>query len=265
VQLRLSSLTAAQGGLLQAEVHSDSPRGKLEAKWGDHTIFFWKDAATQNTDHALLGIDLELPPGRYELSLSGQLQTGQPISCSEFVDVLPGKFAVEKLTVDNKFVEVSPEDLARVDKEHQRLQELYAQMTPDRLWQGRFRIPLDGARTGSNFGRRRVLNGQPRSPHTGVDFPAAAGTPVRATQAGRVVLAEPLFFSGNTVILDHGLGIFTLYGHLERILVATGDVVNAGAEIGKVGATGRVTGPHLHWGLTIDGARVNPLQIVGLR
>ncbi len=123
-------------------------------------------------------------------------------------------------------------------------------------------MPLKGVTTGGNFGRRRVLNGEARSPHAGVDFPAATGTPVYAAQSGRVVLAENLYYSGNTVVIDHGYGIYTLYAHLSEIAVKAGDPVEASAEIGKVGATGRVTGPHLHWGLTIDHARVNALQIV---
>ena len=125
-------------------------------------------------------------------------------------------------------------------------------------------MPLDGVTTGGNFGKRRILNGQSGSPHGGVDFPATTGTPVHAPQRGQVVLAEELFFSGNTVVLDHGLGIYTLYAHLSEISVKVGDALETGAVLGKVGATGRVTGPHLHWGLTVEGARVNPLQIVEL-
>jgi len=108
------------------------------------------------------------------------------------------------------------------------------------------------------------LNGKEGSPHTGMDFPAITGTPVHAAQAGRVVLADNLFFSGNTVVVDHGLGIYTFYCHFSETAVKVGDEVTVGALLGKVGATGRVTGPHLHWGLTVEGARVNPLEIVRL-
>jgi murein DD-endopeptidase MepM/ murein hydrolase activator NlpD len=264
VELRLSSSTAVQGNLLEADVHTASPLAKLDAEWAEHKIPFWTDDANPNARHALLGIDLERPAGHYELVLNGQLESGQQVSCSAFVSVEAGTFAVEKLTVKEKFVELNPDDVARANAEKKRLLDLFALATPDRLWRGRFRLPLDGVHTGGNFGRRRVLNGKPGSPHTGVDFPAAAGTLVHATQRGRVVLAEELFFSGNTVILDHGLGIYTLYGHFESISVAAGDLVDAGTILGKVGATGRVTGPHLHWGLTVNGARVNPLQIVRL-
>jgi murein DD-endopeptidase MepM/ murein hydrolase activator NlpD len=106
------------------------------------------------------------------------------------------------------------------------------------------------------------LNGEARSPHAGVDFPALAGTPVYASQSGNVVLAEELYYSGNTVVIDHGYGIYTLYAHLSKIDTQVGEKVEAGAEIGKVGATGRVTGPHLHWGLTIQHARVSGMNMV---
>jgi murein DD-endopeptidase MepM/ murein hydrolase activator NlpD len=123
-------------------------------------------------------------------------------------------------------------------------------------------MPLVGEFKGSNFGKRRVLNGHPGSPHSGVDFPAPTGTPVHAAQKGRVVLAEELYFSGNTVIVDHGLGIYTFYCHFSEIDAKVGDEVIAGTVIGKVGATGRVTGPHLHWGLQVQHTRVNALELL---
>jgi murein DD-endopeptidase MepM/ murein hydrolase activator NlpD len=168
------------------------------------------------------------------------------------------------LQVGKQFVEPSPEQIKRADEERQKLRDIFDRVTSERLWDGKFRIPLDGVTTGSNFGRRRILNGNPGSPHGGVDLPGAAGTPVHAAQRGRVVLAEELFFAGNTVVVDHGLGIYTFYGHLSEIDAKVGDALEASAVLGKVGATGRVTGPHLHWGLTVERARVNPLQIVTL-
>jgi murein DD-endopeptidase MepM/ murein hydrolase activator NlpD len=187
---------------------------------------------------------------------------GDAVGCGAKVAVIAGRFPTENLKVENQFVEPNPEQAGRAKEEQLRLRAIYDTVTPDRLWKGKFLLPLEGARTGGNFGRRRVLNGQPGSPHSGVDFPAPTGTPVHATQTGRVVLAEALFFAGNTVVLDHGLGIYTLYGHLSKIGVGIGDEVEAGTELGKVGATGRVTGPHLHWGLAVNRQRVNAMELV---
>jgi murein DD-endopeptidase MepM/ murein hydrolase activator NlpD len=209
-----------------------------------------------------VAIDLDKPVGNYPVDVRTKPAADAPVTCQLTVHVIAGKFATENLHVDNKFVAPDPEQLARAKSEQQKLREIYATVSPQKLWQGRFRVPLDGVTKGANFGRRRVLNGQPGSPHGGVDLPATTGTPVHASQTGRVVLAEPLFFAGNTVIIDHGLGIYTLYCHLSEIDAKVGDRIAAGAVLGKVGATGRVTGPHLHWGLSVDRSRVNALQIV---
>jgi murein DD-endopeptidase MepM/ murein hydrolase activator NlpD len=122
-------------------------------------------------------------------------------------------------------------------------------------------VPIEGG-SGSNFGHRRVFNGEPRAPHTGADLRATTGTPIRSTNRGRVVLAKDLFFTGNTVIVDHGLGIYTLYAHLSRIDVKTDAIVERGQVVGLAGATGRVTGPHLHWGARVQNARVDPFTLV---
>jgi murein DD-endopeptidase MepM/ murein hydrolase activator NlpD len=180
------------------------------------------------------------------------------------VAVRKGQYATEKLQVGKQFVEPSPEQIKRANEERQKLRDIFDRATPERLWDGKFRIPLDGVTSGANFGKRRILNGVPGSPHGGMDLPAITGTPVHAAQRGRVMLAEELFFAGNAVVVDHGLGIYTFYGHLSEIDTKPGDVLEAGELLGKVGATGRVTGPHLHWGLTVEKARVNPLLIVEL-
>jgi murein DD-endopeptidase MepM/ murein hydrolase activator NlpD len=123
--------------------------------------------------------------------------------------------------------------------------------------------PIPGG-VGSNFGKKRVFNGESRNPHNGADLRATTGTPIRSTNRGRVVLAKDLFFTGNTVIVDHGLGIYTLYAHLSRIQVEKDSIVDRGQVVGLAGATGRVTGPHLHWGARVQTARVDPFSLVNL-
>jgi len=272
VVVKLSAPESSQGSLLLLEVRSDQPIADLSAEWNGKNVAFWQatnpssdsKASAVDLRRALLGVDLEKPAGSYPVSVHVQSAGAKPTTCSLEVAVRLGKFATESLHVDKEFVEPSPEQIKRANEERDRLREIFDQVTPQKLWAGGFRVPLDDVSTGGNFGKRRILNGQPGSPHSGVDFPAATGTPVHAAQAGRVVLAQELFFSGNTVVVDHGLGIYTFYGHLSAIDVKAGDEVQSGQVLGKVGATGRVTGPHLHWGLTVERARVNPLQLISL-
>jgi murein DD-endopeptidase MepM/ murein hydrolase activator NlpD len=268
VELRVSAPAASQGSLLLVEVRSTKPLAAVAGTWTDKDVPFWQAnaAAAKGTYRwrAFLGLDLELAAGEYKLGVSGKSDAGEAVACAATIGVRAGKFATEKLTVAPNFVEPNPEQLAKAQEDGKKLREIFATITPEKLWTGRFRAPLDGVKTGGNFGKRRVLNGHPNSPHTGVDFPAPTGTPVHAAQRGRVVLAELLYYSGNTVVVDHGWGVYTLYGHFSEIDVKPGEMVDTGAILGKVGATGRATGPHLHWGLTVDRARVNALQIVAL-
>ncbi len=264
MELQLSAPAAAQGGLLLIEVKSTKPIAEVQGEWEGRSVPFWRDAASDSEQKGLLGVDLEKVPGEYELKVTGQTAGGEKISCSVMVAVRKGQYATEKLQVGKQFVEPSPEQIKRANEERQKLRDIFDRATPERLWDGKFRIPLDGVTSGANFGKRRILNGVPGSPHGGTDLPAITGTPVHAAQRGRVMLAEELFFAGNAVVVDHGLGIYTFYGHLSEIDTKPGDVLEAGELLGKVGATGRVTGPHLHWGLTVEKARVNPLLIVEL-
>jgi murein DD-endopeptidase MepM/ murein hydrolase activator NlpD len=260
----LSAPESSQGSLLLVRLKSAKPLAEVKGEWSERSVPFWQETGTLSEERGLLGVDLEKAPGKYELKVTGQTTTGETIVCSAPVDVEEGRFATEKLRVGKEFVEPNPEQIKRANEERQKLRDIFDRVTPERLWNGKFRVPLDGVTTGGNFGKRRILNGQPGSPHGGVDFPAATGTPVHAAQSGRVALAEKLFFSGNTVVIDHGLGIYTFYGHLSEIAVSVGEALESGQVLGKVGATGRVTGSHLHWGLTVERARVNPLEIVKL-
>jgi murein DD-endopeptidase MepM/ murein hydrolase activator NlpD len=263
-ELRLNAPESSQGSLLLVKLKSTKPLDRITGEWGERSVPFWQETGSAGKERGLLGVDLEKAPGEYELKVTGQTANGEKVVCTALVEVKEGRFATEKLHVGKPFVEPSPEQVKRANEERQKLRDIFDRVTPERLWSGKFRVPLDGVSTGGNFGKRRILNGHPGSPHGGVDFPALSGTPVHAAQRGRVVLAEELFFSGNTVVIDHGLGIYTLYGHLSEINVKVGDELESGHVLGKVGATGRVTGPHLHWGLTVERARVNPLQIVQL-
>lgn len=270
LELQLSAPATAQGSLLLVQMRSPKPLSEVIAKWNERDVPFWQErekeqgASSPDVRQALLGVDLEKAAGKYEFTVAAQMPSGERVSCRVMVEVKEGHFATENLTVKKQFVEPNPEQEARAEAETKRLREIFDRVTPERLWDGPFRTPLDGVVKGTNFGRRRVLNGHPGSPHSGVDFPAPTGTPVHASQKGRVVLAEGLFFAGNTVIVDHGLGIYTLYCHFSEIDVKAGDIVEAGAILGKVGATGRVTGPHLHWGLTVERARVNALDLLSV-
>jgi hypothetical protein len=268
ITVRLFPVRAVQGGLLRLEVHGQTAVATVTGEWtareAVRSVPFWRDARYKGLFHGFLGIDLAQLPGKHELKLNVQPESSASVSCAVSVSVTAGKFPEEKLTVAPKFVEPNPEDAKRAEEEGERLRALFGTATPEKLWTGAFRLPLPGIHTAKNFGRRRVLNGKPGSSHSGVDIPAVEGTPIHASQRGRVVLAENLYFAGNTVVIDHGLGVYTLYGHMKVLGVQVGETVSAGAVIGRVGATGRVTGPHLHWGLTLDDSRVNALNIVGL-
>jgi murein DD-endopeptidase MepM/ murein hydrolase activator NlpD len=256
---RLSASSAPQGGVARLEVASEAGAGEPSATWQGKTLRFWREEAG-GPWRALVGVDLEQRPGEARVVV----KTGRDGSCTAVLSVQPVAFPEERLQVPQRFVELSPRDQARAARETARLAAVFRSLTPERLWAGPFRIPLEGVRPSSSFGRRRILNGQPRSPHTGVDLGAPTGTPVHAMQRGRVVLDEDLFFSGRTVVLDHGLGLFSFYGHLSASQVAAGRVVDAGEVIGLVGATGRVTAPHLHWAVRLGDARVDGLDLVRL-
>jgi len=215
------------------------------------------------TWYALIGIDLDAVPGNYDVVIVAR-GSGPPLSGVHRLVVSPRAFGVRRLTVDPRFVTPPASALGRIEREQKRLAEVLAVVSPQRLWRGRFVAPVDGA-PASNFGQRSVFNGQPRGSHRGTDFASPSGAQVRAPGAGRVVMAEDLYYSGNTVLIDHGLGLFSLLGHLSRIDVRVGSVVDQGAGVGAVGSTGRATGPHLHWTLRLGSAAVDPLSLLSLK
>jgi murein DD-endopeptidase MepM/ murein hydrolase activator NlpD len=209
----------------------------------------------------LVGIDLETKPGRYDVAITTGPSEKDRIT--QLLTVLPRTFATRRLRVDAAFVNPSVEQAARIKDDTARLNRAWESSLPTSLWSGSWVRPVPGA-ANSVFGTRSIFNGEPRSPHSGADFQGAAGTPVKAPNNGRVVLAGDLYFTGNTVVIDHGAGLFSLFAHLRAMNVHEGDSVATGAVLGELGSTGRVTGPHLHWAVRLDGARVDPLSLLAL-
>lgn len=201
---------------------------------------------------ALVGIPLSQSPGEISVDVrDGNVDLTLSFTVDEHT------YREQQLTVKREYVEPDPEQIARITEERRVLDTALARFRdagPDSL---RLRAPVPGRRSDS-FGFRRVFNGQPRRPHSGMDIAAPSGTPVSAPLAGTVAVTGNFFFNGNTVIVDHGQGFQTAYLHLDRIDVAEGDVVDTGDTLGLVGATGRVTGPHLHFSTYLNGTPVDP-------
>ncbi|MEE8185827.1 MAG: M23 family metallopeptidase, partial [Thermodesulfobacteriota bacterium] len=176
------------------------------------------------------------------------------------VEVIYGDYGIERLTLPPDMVELNGKALERVKKEAELTNKLWAGSYREPLWSGPFIMPVEGHITGY-FGTRRILNGNSRSPHSGVDIAAPKGTPVKAANKGRVVFVGDLFFNGRFVVIDHGLGVFTAYSHLSAVHIESGQLVEKGAVVGEVGATGRTTGPHLHFSVKVGGTRVSPTRL----
>jgi murein DD-endopeptidase MepM/ murein hydrolase activator NlpD len=238
-----------------------APEG-LSGDWGGRPLAFFPVAGGAA---ALVGIDLDTPPGRVAWRVAAPGAGGSPEAVQAgTVAIRARAFETQRLTLPSRQVDLDEPTLARVRAEQAALQAVLADSAPLRLWQGRFRTPVPGGRPTGGFGLRRLINGQPRSPHAGFDWAAPAGTPVHAASGGRAVLVAEHFFAGRLVVLDHGLGLFTLYFHLEDVRVAGGEAVEGGQVLGTVGMSGRATGPHLHLSVILGGARVDPEALLAL-
>jgi murein DD-endopeptidase MepM/ murein hydrolase activator NlpD len=254
------TFSANQGTVVQVTFPDEPGVKSVEVLWDMKTVpLLFAD----NTWRTILGVDLDTKPGEHKIAVLFTMKDGSVDRRQTVVQVVAKKYPTTQLKVDDKYVALSKTDLARANRESRETEAIYARINPEMLWTTPFSVPIEGE-TGTNFGHRRIFNGEPRAPHAGADLRAKTGTPIHATNRGRVVLAKNLFFTGNTVILDHGLGIYSLYAHLSRLDVKVGDMINNGQQLGLSGATGRVTGPHLHWGMRVQGARVDPFTLVNL-
>ena len=203
---------------------------------------------------AVVGIPLGTAPGKLAATLQPDRGDARKL---EFT-VTDKRYEEQRLKVTNqRHVEPSKEDLERIARERKRIDAALGNFAADRVPQFVLEAPVDGRRS-SSFGLRRFFNDQPRNPHTGMDIAAPTGTPILSPAPGVVTDTGDYFFNGNTVFVDHGQGVVTMYCHLSRIDVKPGDEVATGTPLGLVGATGRVTGPHLHWGVAVNRAMVDP-------
>lgn len=252
--------TATPGSAVQLKIPNEPGLKSVHVLWREKKVPAFRVADTWTT---IIGLDLDTKPGEQKAAALLTMDDGRVRRRQITVSVRPKKYPTSHLKVAERFTRLSKANLSRANRESKEVAAAYRPVTTDIVPTRAFTVPIAGV-TGTNFGERRVFNGEPRAPHSGADLRAATGTPVHATNRGRAVLAKSLFFTGNTVILDHGLGIVSLYAHLSRIDVKRGDVVEKGQIIGLVGATGRVTGPHLHWAMRVQGARVDPFSLVGL-
>jgi murein DD-endopeptidase MepM/ murein hydrolase activator NlpD len=259
------------GGVAVIEV----PGGTFAARFNDKPILL---VVEDDVHYALVGLSLKTKPGEYYLHLELTIkrtadeelrsETVPPIAVPPTPSPTPAvarlsfnvvdkAYPVQRLTIPNdRKVNPYAQDMTRIRQERKDMDVAFAHFQ-DEAVQVDFSLPTAG-RASSSFGSRRILNDQPRSPHSGMDIAAITGTPILAPSAGTVVAQGDYFFNGNTVLVDHGQGLITMYCHLSEISVHVGDELDSGMLIGKVGQTGRVTGPHLHWSVSLNNARVDP-------
>ena len=253
-----------QGQVLVVKVTGEEQATEVKGTFLKRTIPFFREFRPGEPDGyiGLLGIDMQDEPGTYELAIDvKQGEQAKPLSFN--VLVAKEKFTVEHLKLPKEKVDLDEKGVTRWKTEQEQVKQALAENSRLKLWHSNFIEPVNGKRTGI-FGSVRIMNGQPRNPHNGEDIGAPMGADVAATNDGIVRITVDHIFSGKGVFVDHGLGFYTMYFHLSEVLVKDGDLVTAGQIIGKVGATGRATGPHLHWGVKLNGARVNPYALLDL-
>jgi murein DD-endopeptidase MepM/ murein hydrolase activator NlpD len=253
LQMSVAPPTLHPGDVARIDVTGNADEPIVGSALGREVVFHF--AASDGSWRALVGVDLETKPGEYELRISSGTR-----AAVRTLQVAPKQFRTRRLRVPGGFVNPPAEVLEQIASDRAALEEALA-LVSARRWSGPFVLPVDG-RPSSNFGTRSYYNGEARAPHAGVDFAAAIGTPIRAANHGQVALAGPMYFTGETVVIDYGDRLFSIFAHLSEVHVKAGDTVEPGTIVGLVGATGRVTGPHLHWSVRLNEARVDPLSLV---
>ena len=249
------------GDVATLMVQGPSEGAMVEGLVGGRPITFFSGAGGYV---ALVGFDLELTARHERWRVDVREPRREPRGSRGTLHLRHRDFPVQRLTLPAPMVDLDPETERRAVAEGEVLRTLYRTISPERLWRGPFVRPVAGNDPGSGFGSRRIINGRPRAPHGGTDYAAARGTPVVAVNAGSVALVGEHFFPWRLVVIDHGLGLYTLYFHLDEARVEIGERVVRGQPLGTVGSTGRATGPHLHFGVQVGAARVDPDRFLAL-
>jgi murein DD-endopeptidase MepM/ murein hydrolase activator NlpD len=251
------------GSPVVVRVTTPKPASEVTGTWLGHALAFTFDQRTK-TWIALGGASLETKPGSYPIELHAKTPAGQPISFTKQIPVQRQRYPRVVLKVPERYTAPSPEDQREIDQDKKTKEEAFKTLSPDREWSGSFAPPVT-AQISELFGVQRVFNGSVKATHQGLDFRVPAGTQVAATNSGKVILARPLFFEGNCIVIDHGQGLLTLYLHLSKFLVNEGDEVKKGQQIGISGGSGRATGPHLHLAVRWQGEYLNPQTLLSFR
>lgn len=260
LSISVSAKNPAQGDPLVVDVAATGPL--------DNLVLLWKGTAwpvrevSPGRYQGLVGVDLLAPAGPETVVAEGW-SGGKRSRAAAVLSVVARRFPVQELSLPKKMAEFDPPTLKRIREEARALAERFDRVTVPVAWRMPFLSPVEEFRP-ENFGSRRVINGEERSPHAAVDVRLPEGTPVRSIAGGTVVFAGEQFFGGRSVVIDHGGGVFSVYYHLREFSVTEGHAVGRGETIGAVGATGRATGPHLHFGVRLPGGRVDPSLLFAL-
>jgi murein DD-endopeptidase MepM/ murein hydrolase activator NlpD len=266
VEVTWQPTNVVNGAPIFFQVKWPKPLRSLHATWLSHDVPFVFDEAGK-TWSALAGVNLKTKVGSYPIEFAGESTSGQAVTFARSIRVQPAHYRSVALSVARKYTEPSPADLEAIKKEEAIKKDVFEKVTPQREWSGGFHPPitLTDVRISDQFGTARKFNGKVQSVHQGLDYAVPQGTPIVATNEGTIVLAEPLFFEGNCVMIDHGQGLLTLYMHLSELKVKAGDHVERGQQIGLSGATGRATGAHLHIAVRWQGTYLDPATLFSLK
>jgi len=261
--VRYQPARIVNGSPVLFRVTTPKPVRTLSGKWLDHEISFTFEKS-QKVWYGLAGASLETKPGIYPIQLRAETGSGQPATFQQGIRVQRQRYPRVTLTVAGRYTAPDPEQLKIIERDKQVKADAFKTVTAEREWQGSFQPPVK-AEISDVFGVQRVFNGAVQSTHQGLDFRVHSGTPVAAINSGTVLLARPLYFEGNCVVIDHGQGLLTLYLHLSEIRVKETDRVEKGQEIGLSGASGRATGPHLHLAVRWDGVYLDPAALLSIK